>query len=90
MTTPPIPPRTLVDLFDQFRLEYFPDKTPGTRYVYQCFFLRTLAQLGNVPLAAVTPDLLRTWKTGIRERTDKKRREGKTMATHRGKEALLQ
>ncbi len=68
MTTPTIPPRTLVDVFDQFRLEYFPDKTPGTRYVYQCFFLRTLAQLGNVPLEALTPDLLRTWMTDLARR----------------------
>jgi len=52
---------TLAELFTQYLAHTSAGHAPSTRYALQKFFARVLADLGDVSLDALTPDLLRAW-----------------------------
>src|SRR5262245_55827144 len=60
--------RTLADLFAHYQGEYLADKAPHTQYFNKLFFQRVLNDLGPLPLADVTPEVLRTWKLHLSQR----------------------
>jgi integrase len=60
-TTPTTPQRTLADLLTAYTRDYLPLKAPTTQYQEGLLFRWMAAELGSIPLADLTPLVLRTW-----------------------------
>lgn len=58
---------TLGELLACYQTEYLATKATATRYNYHRFALQVVRELGDLPLEAVTPGLLRTWKLALLE-----------------------
>ena len=59
---------TLGDLFALYQQDILADKAPSYRYNMSKFFGQVLRALGDVPLDALTPDMLRAWKLDLQVR----------------------
>ena len=60
------PARTLADLLDAYRRDYLPHKQPKTQYQEGRVFDWIARELGSIPLAQLTPLVLRTWRDSWR------------------------
>jgi integrase len=61
-------PHTLAELFTAYQAEHLYDAAPVTRYQHQLFMATVLRELGPLPLEAVTPEVIRTWKMAMSTR----------------------
>lgn len=59
---------TLVQLCDAYLADVRGAQAPSTCYNRTCFCRRLLRDVGNVPLSALTPAVLRTWKQTLSTR----------------------
>jgi integrase len=61
----PGPCHTLVEVFAAYQAESLLDAASHTRYQYLLFARRLVREVGNLPLVAVTPDVVRAWKARL-------------------------
>jgi len=55
-------PQTFGELLRAFHVEVLSDTPPSYQYHQRIFGAKVLREVGDLPLAAVTPDVLRQWK----------------------------
>ncbi len=65
-STAPTPGRTFAALLDAYEQDYLPLKAPTTQYQERLIFRWLRSDLGHLPLAALTPLVLRTWRDSLR------------------------
>jgi hypothetical protein len=58
----------LSELCSSYITEQCVDKSPRTKYNLGKFCDQLLRELGDPPLAALTPDVLRAWKLALSQR----------------------
>lgn len=62
------PVHTVADLLQAYEQEYLPTKAGSTQYQYLRLYRRFRQELGSMPLVALTPEVLRTWRDALRQR----------------------
>jgi integrase len=60
--------RTVTDLLDAYEQEYLPTKAPTTQYQERVLYRWLREELGAIPLSALSPLVLRTWRDSLRRR----------------------
>jgi len=62
---------TLADLFTFYQAEYLSNQAPATQYNHTKFYAQVLRDLGPLPLADLTPEVLCQWKLRLMARYQK-------------------
>jgi integrase len=60
------PVHTVAELLDAYATEYLPRKAPKTQYQERLLYRWFAAELGSIPLAELSPLVLRTWRDSLR------------------------
>jgi integrase len=62
------PVHTVAELLQAYEQEYLPTKSAGTQYQYLRLYRRFRQELGSMPLVALTPEVLRSWRDALARR----------------------